>query len=183
MAGLDWLTGRPVAHRGLHDAAAGIVENSASAFSAAAAGPYAIECDLQIAADGEAMVFHDDTLERLTERAGALALLTSRELKAVAFKATADRMMTLGELCDLVAGRVTLVLEVKSHFDGDTRLAARVAEHYGAKVVDYGPESLMLRVYGDSDKLDAFLALLGPLGLSEVVRSGKILMARGTRVT
>lgn len=128
MPGLDWLTARPVAHRGLHDAAVGIVENSASAFSSAVAAPYAIECDLQIAADGEAMVFHDDTLDRLTERRGALAALTSSELKTVAFKTTTDRMMTLGELCDLVSGRVALVLEVKSHFNGDTRLAARVAD-------------------------------------------------------
>jgi glycerophosphoryl diester phosphodiesterase len=128
MPGLDWLTARPVAHRGLHAAADGIVENTASAFSAANAGQYAIECDLQIAADGEVMVFHDDTLERLTERDGALASLTSADLKTVAFKATSDRMMTLRELCDLVAGRVTLILELKSRFDGDTRLAARVAD-------------------------------------------------------
>jgi acetolactate synthase-1/3 small subunit len=59
----------------------------------------------------------------------------------------------------------------------------QIAEHYGAKVVDYGPESLMLRVYGDSDKLDAFVALLRPYGLSELVRSGKILMARGLAET
>jgi len=128
MPGLDWLTARPIAHRGLHDAAHGIVENTASAFSAAVAGQYAIECDLRIAADGEVMVFHDDTLDRLTERDGALAALTSADLKTVAFKATADRMMTLRELCDLVAGRVTLLLELKSHFDGDTRLAALVAD-------------------------------------------------------
>lgn len=127
MPGLDWLTARPVAHRGLHDAAAGIVENTPSAFSAAVAGRYSIECDLQVSADGEAMVFHDDTLERLTERQGALALLTAAELKTVAFKDTSDRMMSLGELCDLVAGRVTLVLEVKSHFTGDLRLTDRVA--------------------------------------------------------
>jgi glycerophosphoryl diester phosphodiesterase len=127
MPGLDWLTARPVAHRGLHDAASGIIENSASAFSAAVAGQYAIECDLQLSADGEAMVFHDDTLERLTEQHGDFAGLTAAELKVVAFKGTSDRMMTLGELCDLVAGRVTLVLEVKSHFTGDMRLADRVA--------------------------------------------------------
>ena len=59
----------------------------------------------------------------------------------------------------------------------------QVAEHYGAKVVDYGSDSLMLRVYGDSDKLDAFVALLRPYGLSELVRSGKILMARGRAET
>jgi glycerophosphoryl diester phosphodiesterase len=128
MPGLDWLTAQPVAHRGLHDIASGIVENTASAFAAAIAGRYAIECDLQLASDGEAMVFHDDTLDRLTEAHGALSTLTSSELKTVAFHATADRMMTLGELCDLVAGRVPLILEVKSHFEGDARLADRVAE-------------------------------------------------------
>ncbi len=127
MPGLDWLTAQPVAHRGLHDIASGIVENTASAFTAAIAGRYAIECDLQLAADGEAVVFHDDTLDRLTEARGALSSLTSSELRAVAFQATADRMMTLGELCDLVAGRVPLIVELKSHFDGQARLADRVA--------------------------------------------------------
>ncbi|MFZ5690089.1 MAG: glycerophosphodiester phosphodiesterase family protein [Pseudomonadota bacterium] len=127
MPGLDWLTARPVAHRGLHDARNGVVENTSSAFRAAIAAPYAIECDLQLSADGEAMVFHDDTLDRLTERSGAVASLTASELKTVVFKTTSDRMITLGELCDLVAGRVTLVLEVKSHFSGDMRLTERVA--------------------------------------------------------
>jgi len=59
----------------------------------------------------------------------------------------------------------------------------QVAEHYTAKVVDYGPDSLMLRVYGSSEKLDAFIELLRPFGLQELVRSGKILMARGIRAT
>ncbi len=127
MPGLDWLTARPVAHRGLHDAANGIVENTESAFSAAIGGQYAIECDLQLAADGEAMVFHDDTLDRLTEAQGVLSSFVSAELKAIAFQATADRMMTLGELCDLVAGRVPLILEVKSCFDKDPTLSNRVA--------------------------------------------------------
>ena len=128
MAGLDWLTARPVAHRGLHDAASGVIENTPSAFAAAIAGNYAIECDLQIAADGEAMVFHDDTLDRLTDRQGAVAALSSHDLKAVSFKASSDRMMSLGDLCGLVAGRVTLILELKSHFEGDRRLAQRIAD-------------------------------------------------------
>ena len=59
----------------------------------------------------------------------------------------------------------------------------QVAEHFGAKVVDYGHESLMLRVYGSSEKLDAFIELLRPHGLTELVRSGKILMARGLQAT
>lgn len=128
MPGLDWLTARPVAHRGLHDAANGIVENTPSAFSAAIEGRYAIECDLQIAADGEAVVFHDDTLDRLTLHQGPVAALTSAELQAVAFKSTGDRIISLAALCDLTAGRVPLILELKSRFDGDVRLAGRVAD-------------------------------------------------------
>lgn len=124
----DWLTARPVAHRGLHDRARGIVENMPSAFVAAIAGNFAIELDVQLSADGEAMVHHDDALGRLNEGSEKLATLTAAQLKQVAFKDTADRMITLGELCDLTAGRVPLVVEIKSHFDGDTRLVARVAE-------------------------------------------------------
>ncbi|MGB7703502.1 MAG: glycerophosphodiester phosphodiesterase family protein, partial [Pseudolabrys sp.] len=60
MGSVDWLTAQPVAHRGLHDASAGVIENTAAAFSAAMAAGYSIETDLQISADGEAMVHHDD---------------------------------------------------------------------------------------------------------------------------
>jgi glycerophosphoryl diester phosphodiesterase len=140
MARLDWLTARPVAHRGLHDAAAGVIENTPSAFTAAIAANYAIECDLQLAADGEAMVFHDDTLERLTEGSGALATLPAAALKRVAFRGSADHMITLGELCELVAGRVTLVIEIKSHFDGDRRLIKRAAD---VLLTYRGPVALM----------------------------------------
>ncbi|MGZ3352557.1 MAG: glycerophosphodiester phosphodiesterase family protein, partial [Xanthobacteraceae bacterium] len=122
MAGLDWLIARPVAHRGLHDAQKGVIENTPSAFAAAIAGAYGIECDLQISADGEAMVYHDDTLDRLTDGKGRLDALTAAELKQVPFRATADRMITLAELCELVAGRATLVVELKSRLTGDRRL-------------------------------------------------------------
>jgi len=59
----------------------------------------------------------------------------------------------------------------------------QIAEHFGSKVVDYGAQSLVLRVYGSSDKLDALIALLEPFQLVELVRSGKILMARGAATT
>jgi glycerophosphoryl diester phosphodiesterase len=124
----EWLTARPVAHRGLHDAAAGIIENTPSAFAAAIAGNYAIECDIQISADGEAMVFHDQTLDRLTEASGRVDALPAAELKRLAFRATGDRMLTLGELCELVADRAALFVEIKSRFDGDLRLVRRAAE-------------------------------------------------------
>ncbi len=124
---LAWLTARPIAHRGLHDPAQGIIENTSSAAAAAIAGRYGIEADLQISADGEAMVHHDDTLGRLTDGSGALRDLSAAALKRVPFRATADRMMALGDLLDLVAGRVTLLIEIKSRFDGDLRLATRTA--------------------------------------------------------
>ena len=124
----DWLTARPVAHRGLHDAARGIIENMPAAAQAAIAGNFSIECDIQLTSDGEAMVHHDDVLGRLTEGSGALLGKTSAELKAIKFKDTPERMMTLGDLCALVAGRVPLVIEVKSHFNGDRKLVKRMAE-------------------------------------------------------
>lgn len=126
MPGLDWLTARPIAHRGLHDASVAI-ENTATAFTRAIAGGYGIECDLQVSADGEAVVHHDDSLGRLTEGSGRLADLSAAEIKKARFKQTSDRILTLAELCEQVAGRATLVLELKSHFDGDRRLVERVA--------------------------------------------------------
>jgi glycerophosphoryl diester phosphodiesterase len=128
MSRLDWLVAQPIAHRGLHDISRGIIENTASAVSAAVANNYAIEVDLQISADCEAMVHHDDALGRLTDGRGALAHMSAAELRRVPYRATSDRMMSLPELCDLVAGRASLVLELKSRFDGDRRLALRVAE-------------------------------------------------------
>src|SRR3954451_21380819 len=137
---LDWLTARPVAHRGLHDAAAGVIENTASAFAAAIAGDFAIETDLQISGDGEAMVHHDFALGRLTHGSRQLAAMTAAGLKDVPFKATADRIMTLGELCQFVAGRVPLVIELKSRFDGNLKLVRRAAEVVKAYA---GPAALM----------------------------------------
>src|SRR3954464_10669165 len=95
----DWLTARPVAHRGLHGRARGIIENMPAAAAAAIAGNFAIECDIQLSADGEAMVPHDGALGRLTEGSGALLARTSAELKQVAFRDTPERMMTLADLC------------------------------------------------------------------------------------
>jgi glycerophosphoryl diester phosphodiesterase len=124
----SWLTARPVAHRGLHDISRGIVENMPGAVNAAIAGNFAIEVDIQLTADGEAMVHHDDALGRLNEGSGALLTKTAAELKAVKFKNTTEHMMSLADLCSLVAGRVPLVIEVKSHFDGDRKLVTRMAE-------------------------------------------------------
>ena len=77
MPSLDWLTARPIAHRGLHDGVRAI-ENTASAFLAAIDGGYGIETDVQITADGEAIVHHDFALGRLTLGSRQLAAMTAR---------------------------------------------------------------------------------------------------------
>lgn len=146
-ASLDWLTARPIAHRGLHDASRGIIENTAGAVRAAIEANYGIEVDVQPSGDGEAMVHHDDVLGRLTEGEGRLDQFTAAELKRVPFRGSGEHMMTLGELCDLVGGRVTMLVELKSRFDGDAQLPSRVAtvlSGYGGPVapMSFDPRQL-----------------------------------------
>ncbi len=124
----DWLVARPIAHRGLHAKSKGIIENTESAFAAAIEGNYAIECDVQLTADGEAVVFHDDDLDRLSEANGPVKGLTAKELKRVKLKSTTDRMQTLAELLEQVAGRSTLVIELKSLWDDDDTLVKRALQ-------------------------------------------------------
>jgi glycerophosphoryl diester phosphodiesterase len=144
----DWLTARPVAHRGLHDFRRGVIENMPGAIQAAVEANFTIEVDLQLSADFEAMVHHDDALGRLAEGSAPLRQLTAAELKQAAFKATPERMLTLGELCDLVGGRVPLLLEVKSQFDGDRALVARMAQVLAgytgpAAVMSFDPDQVL----------------------------------------
>ena len=98
------------------------------AVQAAIAGNFSIEVDIQLSADGEAMVHHDHALGRLTDATGELVERTAAELKALKFKDTDERMMALSDLCTIVGGRVPLVIEVKSHFDGDRKLVKRMAD-------------------------------------------------------
>ncbi len=135
---LGWLTARPVAHRGLHGN--GIVENSLSAAKAAIDANYSIEVDLQLAKDGEVIVFHDKTLDRLTRETGEAVARTTGELRAIKLKDTNDTIPALDELLQLVAGRVPLILELKSKWNGDTTLAKAVA----SRLVEYnGPVAVM----------------------------------------
>lgn len=130
---------RPIAHRGLHNAAAGIMENTRAAFEAAISGGFGIECDIQLSADGQAMVFHDFTLDRLTTETGRVDARTAAELAAIAFRQGQHGMEPLSALLALTAGRVPLVVEVKSRFNGDERLAraavAAIAGYAGPLVL------------------------------------------------
>ena len=135
--------GAPVAHRGLHDPARGIIENMPAAAEAAVAARFSIECDIQLSRDEEVFVFHDDTLDRLTDATGALIEKSAAEIRkarisAGAVDAVAERagraqrarlqpIPTFSEFLALVAGRAPIVCELKSWFDGDWRIGDRVA--------------------------------------------------------
>lgn len=127
-AEIPWLRERPIAHRGLHDRAAGVIENSLSAAEAAIAKKYAIECDVQLTRDGEAVVFHDDTLERLTNGVGRVDARNAAEISCMRLCGTRDTIPSLRNFLTAIAGRTPLVIELKSSFDGAVRLAQAVAE-------------------------------------------------------
>jgi glycerophosphoryl diester phosphodiesterase len=134
---LSWLTARPIAHRGLHDAAKGVIENSVSAARAAIAAGFGVECDVQLTADGELVVFHDDTLERLTDGAGAVAAHRTDELKRLRLRGSSDAIPAFSEFLAAIGGRTPLVVEIKSAFNGDTTAAQRAAQaltHYDGPV-------------------------------------------------
>ena len=123
----SWLIERPIAHRGLHDEAKGVIENTLRAAEAAIAGGFAIECDIQLSADGEAIVFHDETLDRLTDASGPISALGAAEIAKVRIKESGEPPPAFAGFLDTVAGRTPIICELKSGFDGDWRIADRAA--------------------------------------------------------
>jgi glycerophosphoryl diester phosphodiesterase len=107
---------RPIAHRGLHNAKRGIVENTEPAFAAAMAKGYGIECDLRPAASGLPIVFHDETLNRLVDGRGPVAALTVSDLKRLRYRGSETRLQTFSELLEQVDGKVPLLVEIKSEW-------------------------------------------------------------------
>jgi glycerophosphoryl diester phosphodiesterase len=126
MAELYWLK-RPFAHRGLHDRSRGIVENSASAVSAAMGKGLAVEVDLQCAAGHMPIVFHDATLDRLTNERGPVAARGADALAEITLGNSSDRILALPALLDLVDGHVPLLLEVKSTWTREGKFEANIA--------------------------------------------------------
>lgn len=113
----------PIAHRAYHDIAAGRVENSTSAIRAAIDAGYGIEIDLQLSKDGQAMVFHDYDLRRLTAEKGPIRGRTATELAGITLTGGPDTIRSLPEVLAQIAGRVPVLVELK---DQDGAMGANV---------------------------------------------------------
>ena len=105
--------GAPIAHRAYHDAAAGRPENSRAAARAAVSAGYGIEIDVQLSADGCAMVFHDYDLGRLTGETGPVRGRRAAELGQIGLTGGAEGIPLLEEILDVVGGAVPVLVEIK----------------------------------------------------------------------
>ena len=141
----SWITARPIAHRGLFDAARGIPENSLAAIRAAIDAGYAMELDLQPIAGGIA-VFHDFDLARMTGRNGDLRQMTPAALKRFRLSGTGETIPLLEEVLALVRGRVPLMLEIKNKGRAgvfENLILAKLAGYRGEiALVSFNPFSL-----------------------------------------
>lgn len=142
---------RPLAHRGYHDASAGVLENSRTAFDAAIEAGYGIELDVQLSKDGHAMVFHDYELSRLTNGRGAIRTRTRDELVDIPLKGMDETIPTLPDILALVDGRTPLLIELKDQ-DGamgpdvgplENSVAKALLEYSGpVAVMSFNPYSI-----------------------------------------
>ncbi|KRA81408.1 glycerophosphodiester phosphodiesterase family protein [Altererythrobacter sp. Root672] len=138
-ARVGWLTKGAYAHRGLHGP--GAVENSPTAFERAIEAGLGIECDVQLTADGRAMVFHDFELDRLTDESGPVAKRTAAELGQIGLTGSGDRIPSLRRLLEQIGGRVPLLVEVKTRRETPIdRLCRAVLQDLGAYA---GPHAVM----------------------------------------
>ena len=138
----------PIAHRALHDARQGVPENSPSAIRRAVQAGYGIELDVQLSADGVAMVFHDDTIDRLTPHSGPVGSRRAAELADLHLAGTEDTIPTLSAVLRFVAGRVPVLIEMKDQSGGmgegnnalERAVAADLAAYNGpAAVMSFNP--------------------------------------------
>ena len=113
------------AHRGLHGD--GVAENSIEAFSRAVSAGYGIELDVRVSSDGELMVFHDDTLDRMTDEKGNFEDRTAEELRKIKLNGSDNTIPSFREVLRLVDGKVPLLVEIKE-FNGSYRATEKCAE-------------------------------------------------------
>jgi len=141
----DLLFDPPIAHRGLWSFD-GAPENSLGAFQAACAGGYGIELDVQLTADGEAVVFHDSTLDRMTGRPGRVSDYTAEDLGQMRLNGADETIPTLADALTLIGHRAMVHIEIKIPYGEVGPLERRVHEvlidHNGPTcVIGFNPYS------------------------------------------
>ena len=147
-SGLKEFTAVRYAHRGLHRD--GAAENSMSAFRLAVERGYGIELDVRLSSDGVPVVFHDDTLDRVTGKSGRVNQYTAAELSEIKLSGTDDGIPTLLDVLSLVSGRVPLLVEIKEDA-GDSCVsteAARILSGYNGPYIVESFNPLSLRNFG-----------------------------------
>ncbi|MDN3647093.1 glycerophosphodiester phosphodiesterase family protein [Pontixanthobacter aestiaquae] len=112
---VGWLSEWDYAHRGLHGDST--PENSPSAFAEAIGRGLGIECDVQRTRDGQAVVFHDWELDRLTDETGRVDRRNAAEIEKILLSGSNDAIPQLGRLLEQVGGEVPILIELKSAFD------------------------------------------------------------------
>lgn len=127
------------AHRGLHGE--GIPENSLPAFARAVERGYGIELDVQLSSDGVIMVFHDDTLVRMTGHEGKLHEYTCEQLQGLRLGESKETVPTFEQVLETVGGRIPLLIELKGESAGGhaalcEKLAERLETYDGAYCVE-----------------------------------------------
>lgn len=132
------MQGKAIAHRGLHNAAEGVPENSLGAFKRAADAGLMIENDVHLTADANVIVFHDDSFDRMCGVSGKPEEMTLSEIKQLRLGGTDETVPTLGECLETVAGRVPLLIEFKVSGGNSARLceaAERILADYSGDYV------------------------------------------------
>jgi glycerophosphoryl diester phosphodiesterase len=139
-ARVGFLHSHDIAHRGLWGGP--VPENSLAAARAAVQGGFGIECDVRLSRDGTVMVFHDADTERLTGRAGHIGHLATHDIQALCLGGGEERVPTLAQLIGLIAGRVPLLIEIKTDTLAQTAplclAVRRVLEGYRGPVAVMG---------------------------------------------
>ncbi len=138
----DLLQVKGYAHRGLHKATSGIVENSKTAFQAAIDAKVGIELDVQMSVERVPIVFHDEVLSRLAGQDGRLAFMKAHELAQIHYTNSHDKIMTLADCLKLVNGQVPLLIEVKSHWHGKPQMENQLTKLLETYKGPYGVMSI-----------------------------------------
>ncbi len=158
---------RPLAHRALHDVASGRPENGHSAIAAAMAHGYGIEIDVQLSADGVAVVFHDYALDRLTDERGPVRLREWSELSTIPLAGGAGECIpSLAQVLAQVGGKVPVLIEIKDQDGAMGRDVGPLENAVAHDLIGYGGPVAVMSFNPHSVEAFAKVSPETPIGLT-----------------